>query len=77
MNIVLIVNTNNRTTIVAMNNNKPTLGLFNIGHGGSGSFPLSVHVRASVLLRHNAGDKRQRSDAKTLAYIAFTKMNFE
>ena len=29
MNIVLIVNTNNRTTIVAMNNNKPTLGLFN------------------------------------------------
>ena len=29
MNIVLIVNTNNRTTRVAMNNNKPTLGLFN------------------------------------------------
>ena len=29
------------------------------------------------LLRHNAGDKRQRSDAKTLADIAFTKMNFE
>ena len=24
-----MVNTNNRTTIVAMNNNKPTLGLFN------------------------------------------------
>ena len=29
VNIVLIVNTNNRTTIVAMNNNKSTLGLFN------------------------------------------------
>ena len=44
MNIVLIVNTNNRTTIVAMNNNKSTLGLFN------NNKPLQLaHLLADVL----------------------------